>query len=164
MDSADYEVRNPFTGIDGYRCFGCDPNNGIGLGLRFRRSGDVVTAEWRPRPDLEGYPGVVHGGIQATLADEIGGWFVYAVIGTAGVTKDLSITYENPARVDDGPFRVTARSADRSPKHVVIDVEICNAAGARCAVACVTYALFSEAVARRRLAFPGAGAFVPDRS
>ncbi len=163
MGNAEYDVRNPFAGIDGYQCFGCDPNNGIGLQLRFHRSGDVVTTEWRPRGELEGYPGVVHGGIQATLADEIGGWYVYAVLGTAGVTKELSVTYETPARVDEGPFRITARSTDRSPKHVVIDVDIHNVAGARCAGARVTYVLFSEAVARKRLSFPGAEAFIPGR-
>jgi uncharacterized protein (TIGR00369 family) len=163
MRADDYDVRNPFKGIDGYQCFGCDPDNDIGLQLRFHRSGDLVSTEWRPRRELEGYPGIVHGGIQATLADEIGGWYVYAVLGTAGVTKDLAITYETPARVGDGPFRITARSGERSPKRIVIDVEIRNAAGARCAAARVTYALFSEAVARKRLFFPGAEAFVPER-
>ena len=163
MDRADYNVRNPFVGIDDYHCFGCDPHNPIGLALTFHRSGDTVTADWHARDDLQGYPGVVHGGVQATLADEIGGWFVYAVLGTAGVTRDLSVTYENPARLDEGPFRITARAADQSAKHVTIAVDIMNAAGSRCSTARVTYALFSEAVARKRLSFPGADAFIPDR-
>lgn len=164
MDRSEYDVRNPFVGTDGYQCFGCDPNNGIGLRLTFHRAGDVVTTTWSPRGDLEGYPGVVHGGIQATLADEVGSWFIYAVIGTAGVTKDLAITYESTARVDDGPFRIVAKSAERSAKHAVVEVELFNDAGVRVAVASVTYALFSEAVARKRLLFPGADAFVPGAS
>lgn len=162
MDRTDYDVRNPFVGADGYQCFGCDPHNGIGLRLTFHRSGDVVTTTWHPRGDLEGYPGVVHGGIQATLADEVGSWYIYAVIGTAGVTRDLRITYENTARVDDGPFRIVAKSTERSAKEALVEVELFNAAGVRVAVAMVTYALFSEAVARKRLLFPGADAFLPD--
>jgi len=164
MSAPNYDVRNPFVGIDGYQCFGCDPENAVGLALEFRREGDVVTTEWRPRPELEGYPGVVHGGIQATLADEIGGWYVYAIIGTAGVTKDLAITYESSARVVDGPLRIVARGLERSEKHAVIEVEIHNASGTRCAIARLTYALFSEAVARKRLFFPGREAFLPEDS
>ncbi len=162
MDRSDYDVRNPFVGAEGYQCFGCDPNNGVGLRLTFHRRDDVVTTTWHPRGDLEGYPGVVHGGIQATLADEVGSWYIYAVIGTAGVTKDLRITYENTARVDEGPFRIVAKSTERSAKQAVVDVELFNDAGVRVALASVTYALFSEAVARKRLLFPGADAFLPD--
>lgn len=161
METDHYDVRNPFVGIEGYRCFGCDPGNPIGLRLHFRREGDVVRSTWEPRHELEGYPGVVHGGVQATLADELGGWYVYAVLETAGVTKDLQITYEASARVEDGPFTIAARGIERSQKHALIEVEITNATGARCAVARLTYALFSEAVARRRLYFPGAEAFRP---
>lgn len=159
-----YDVRNPFVGIEGYSCFGCDPANPIGLALSFHRDGDVVSTSWEPRSELQGYPGVVHGGIQATLADEIGGWYVYAVIGTAGVTKDLSITYEHSAKSDEGPFTITARGLEQSAKEATIGVEIHNAVGTRCAVARLTYALFSEAVARRRLFFPGAEAFVPEEA
>lgn len=164
MSSTNYDVRNPFVGIEGYQCFGCDPENAVGLALEFHRDGDVVTTEWQPRAELEGYPGVVHGGIQATLADEIGGWYVYAVVGTAGVTKELSISYENSARVEDGPLKITARGAERSAKQAVIEVEIHNATGVRCAVARITYALFSEAVARKRLYFPGGEAFRPEQA
>ena len=160
----DFDVRNPFVGIDGYHCFGCDPNNSIGLHLSFHRTGDSVTAEWEPRHELEGYPGVIHGGVQATLADELGGWYVYAVLGTAGVTRDLSVTYEKSARVEDGPFTITARGLERSAKEAVIQVEISNRLGERCAVARLSYALFSEAVARKRLYFPGAEAFRPPGS
>lgn len=161
MAEMEYDVRNPFVGIDGYQCFGCDPENAVGLALEFHRSGDVVTTTWEPRPDLEGYPGIVHGGIQATLADEIGGWYIYAVLGTAGVTRDLSITYDSPARVAEGPFHVMARGGAHDAKHAVIDVTIENDEGTRVATARLTYALFSEAVARKRLFFPGADAFRP---
>lgn len=164
MQEPNYDVRNPFVGIEGYRCFGCDPENPIGLRLHFHRRGDVVSTTWEPRGELEGYPGVLHGGIQATLADEIGGWYVYSVLGTAGVTRDLQITYEQSARIDEGPLEIVARGVESSAKHAVIEVEIRNAGGTRCAVARLTYAIFSEGVARKRLFFPGAEAFVPPGS
>ena len=152
-------LKNPFTGIDGYRCFGCDPGSPIGLKLSFEREGDRVRSIWEPDPNMEGYPGVVHGGIQATLADEIGGWFIYAVLGTAGVTRNLEIAYEKPAQVSAGPFTIEAIEESHDRKEAVIIVSIFDSTGARIARARCTYAIFSEDVARKRFHFPGRQAF-----
>ena len=97
--------------MEDYNCFGCDPDNPIGLRLQFQLDGDEVTARWEPHPNMQGYPAVIHGGIQATLADEIGGWYVMAMLGTAGVTRSLEIQYEQPARAAEGPFLLRARDA-----------------------------------------------------
>jgi len=55
---------------DGY-CFVCGPNNPIGLKLDFRLDGEVMTTEFVSRKEHQGYMDVVHGGIIATLLDEI---------------------------------------------------------------------------------------------
>lgn len=154
-------VPNPYVGNEEYHCFGCDPENPAGLQLKFQVDGDLVWSEWTPRKLLEGYPGVIHGGIQATLADEIGGWFLHAARGTAGMTRDLSISYHNPAYANDGPFRIEARPVEESAKSAVIEVTIAGSSGTIFSTARVTYAVFSEAVARRRLSFPGREAFLP---
>ncbi len=155
------EVRNPYAGMSDYNCFGCDPGNPAGLRLRFVLEGDRLTSEWTPRKELEGYPGVIHGGIQATLADEIGGWYVHAVRGTAGMTRDLQITYHQPALAGDGPFRLEATEVDGDNRNAVIAVTISGAGGTVFSTARVTYAVFSEAVAKKRLSFPGKEAFLP---
>lgn len=158
------KVRNPYAGIAEYNCFGCDPGNAAGLRLEFFLEGDEVSSQWTPRRELEGYPGVIHGGIQATLADEMGGWYVHAVLGTAGMTRDLNITYHEPARSDDGPFRLVAR-ADKdlsNARTAVINVTISGAGGALFSTTRVTYAVFSEGVAKKRLHFPGREAFLPE--
>jgi uncharacterized protein (TIGR00369 family) len=161
MSDDSYKVNNPFVGIDGYQCFGCDPGNDIGLQLEFVKRGEKVEAIWKPDPRLQGYPGVVHGGIQATLADEIGGWFIYAVVGTAGVTRRLEVEYHASANVADGPFAVTAEADSITRKEARVRITIANGEGSVCATAVATYALFSEAVARKRLFFPGSEAFLP---
>lgn len=166
MSDTARKVRNPYAGIGEYNCFGCDPGNSAGLRLEFFLEGERVTSRWEPRKELEGYPGVIHGGIQATLADEIGGWFVHAVLGSAGVTRNLQVTYHNPARSADGPFSLTAAAAengvDENTRDAVIEVTISGASGTLFCTARVTYAVFSEAVARRRLHFPGREAFLPE--
>jgi len=159
MDHNERRILNPFAGEGQYQCFGCDPHNPIGLKLQFVLSGDEVTATWIPRPDLEGYPGMIHGGIQATLADEIGIWYVYAVYETAGITKSLEIQYRRPAMVADGPFTIRARGEREGNRYAHIHVTLLSAAGDLCAEAECVYVLFSEAMARRRFSFPGKEAF-----
>lgn len=161
MDQTKGKVPNPYVGIAGYNCFGCDPNNDNGLRLEFHRDGDIVTSTWDPRPELEGYPGVIHGGIQATLADEIGGWYLHAVHGSAGVTKQLSIQYLQPAKSEDAPFKLTARASEVGAKHATIEVTVAGASGTVFSTATCEFAVFSDAVARKRLHFPGREAFLP---
>ncbi len=52
-------------------CFACGPKNPHGLGLRFSALEDQsVGAEWRVAPGFEGFEGILHGGIVATMLDE----------------------------------------------------------------------------------------------
>jgi acyl-coenzyme A thioesterase PaaI-like protein len=55
---------------DGGHCFACGPDNPIGLRLDFRFDGDDYVADFTPGKNHEGFLGLVHGGIQATLLDE----------------------------------------------------------------------------------------------
>lgn len=162
MEPDEHPVRNPYIGHDGYHCFGCDPDNSHGLQLEFVRRGDELHSTWEPRSFHEGYPGVIHGGIQATLADEIGGWFLHVMQGTAGMTRDLRISYHQPARSDAGPFHLVAVAGRREGRNQDIEVSIRADDGTLLSTATCTYAVFSEAVARRRLSFPGREAFLSD--
>ena len=161
MKSKARRVSNPYVGHDGYHCFGCDPDNRSGLRLEFFVEGEVLKSTWEPRSELEGYPGVIHGGIQATLADEIGGWHLHAVRGQAGMTKDLQITYHKPARTTDGPFFLEAREIEASRRTVTIEIELRGTSGTVFSTTRCVYVVFSEEVARKRLSFPGKEAFLP---
>lgn len=172
MNASRTPIPNPYAGHDTYHCFGCDPRNSAGLRLTFAREGQTVVSEWTPRPELEGYPGVVHGGIQATLTDEVGAWYLHAAFGTAGVTKTLSVEYHRPAVTTDAPFLLRAHWADDVghilappepgsplPKEATILVTVHGHSGDHFCTARIVYAVFSEAVARRRFSFPGREAF-----
>ena len=154
------KVRNPYVGNNEYHCFACDPNHTSGLRLEFFIEGDVVVSHWQPTAGFEGYPGVVHGGIQATLADEIAGWYLHAVAGVAGVTKEINVKYHAPARTKDGPFRIEARAKAFETRRADIAVSITGNGGKLLTTAECRYAIFSDAVARKRLHFPGIEAFV----
>lgn len=161
MSEQEKQIPNPYEGHDRYHCFGCDPHSPVGLRLSFFRDGDVLRSRWTPRAELEGYPGVIHGGIQATLADEVGGWFIHVMKGTAGMTRDLHIEYHRPAQTSDAPFTIEATEISGDAKNCTISVEIRGASGELFSTTRCTYAVFSEAVARKRLSFPGREAFQP---
>jgi acyl-coenzyme A thioesterase PaaI-like protein len=84
-----------------HHCFGCGDANPHGLRLRFRpRVGGGVWARFSPTRDHEGYLGMTHGGILATLLDEAMSWAV-THDGDLGVTARMTLTFRQPARVGD---------------------------------------------------------------
>ncbi|HHO50948.1 MAG TPA: PaaI family thioesterase [Deltaproteobacteria bacterium] len=117
---SDRELIDPLIFGEAQRCFGCGPRNDVGMQLRFFREGDSVVTTFSPRPGWEGPPGIVHGGLQATLADELGAWTVVGLQGCFALTASLQLRYLRPARmsrpiegrgwiVDVGDSRVTVR-------------------------------------------------------
>ncbi|MBM3875646.1 MAG: PaaI family thioesterase [Verrucomicrobia bacterium] len=55
-------------------CFVCGEANPLGLGLKFETDGRVVRTQFTPRAEHIGFKQTVHGGILATLLDEIMVW------------------------------------------------------------------------------------------
>ncbi|HZS78582.1 MAG TPA: PaaI family thioesterase [Ktedonobacteraceae bacterium] len=55
---------------DYQRCFVCGQRNPYGLHLVFRLENDTVVADFSPREEHQGFPGVIHGGIVAAVLDE----------------------------------------------------------------------------------------------
>jgi len=98
------------------RCFACGARNPIGLRLVFRQEGGEIVTEYTPTPEFAGFPGVVHGGILATLLDE-------ALNRTAMLEKRwlmtarLEIRYRQAAPVGR-PLRVTARTTSSRKRMV----------------------------------------------
>lgn len=73
-------------------CFACGIENPIGLKLRFYQTADdEVTADYVAPEEYEGYPGILHGGVTATILDEAVG---RAFMGTDPVTSQFMYTAE----------------------------------------------------------------------
>lgn len=146
---------NPYREIPGYRCFGCSPDHPDGLKMEFWLDGGAVVCEWMPGDGFQGYLGVLHGGIQATLLDEIASWWVMVVLGTSGVTSSMDVKYRKPVMIADGPLHLRA-SLNRMIRNVaVISAELRNREGVLCAEAEIKYFTFREEVARRDFFYPG---------
>lgn len=50
-------------------CWGCGPNNAHGLQIKSYWSGETTVCTWQPEPHYAGWPGVLNGGILASLVD-----------------------------------------------------------------------------------------------
>jgi len=55
---------------DYQRCFVCGQRNPFGLHLVFRLDNNTIVAEFQPREEHQGFPGIIHGGIVAAVLDE----------------------------------------------------------------------------------------------
>ncbi|HHY38605.1 MAG TPA: PaaI family thioesterase [Clostridia bacterium] len=93
-------------GAEASMCFGCGSDNPWGLKLDFRDEGVKYVAEFTPRAEYQGYPGILHGGIVCTLLDESMARMLWSR-GMKLPTGKLEVRFRRPARLD-GHFRVEA--------------------------------------------------------
>ncbi|MGB9723866.1 MAG: PaaI family thioesterase [Chloroflexia bacterium] len=71
-------------------CFACGEQNPIGLHLQFTYGEGSAEASFIPERSHQGYPGLLHGGLVATLLDEAMAHAVFAAYGPA-VTGELRV-------------------------------------------------------------------------
>lgn len=74
------------------RCFGCSEINPIGLKLRFSYKDDEAVTKWVPKEEYQGWPGILHGGITATILDEVMAKLIEHK-GIWAVTGEMNIKY-----------------------------------------------------------------------
>lgn len=152
-------MHNAYADLEGYNCFGCSPVNPYGLKCKFTDEGEYVTCHWLPSENYQGFFHVLHGGIQATLIDEIASWAIFSEEKTAGVTTDLQVKYRKPVYTDQGEIRLRAKVTEKMKRLVKAKVELFNAGGELATEAEVTYMIYPEEVARKKLNWPGIEAF-----
>lgn len=155
------KIRNPFD-AEAYKCFGCSPSNPMGLKLTFEEEDGKLYASWDPLPHFQGYLNVLHGGIIATLLDEVGAWCIYVTAGTSGVTSSLTVRYLRPVYISKGTVRVEAELVMLKEKSGLYKCRLFDGEGRECAEADIEYFLYPEKIARERFHFPGREAFYED--
>ena len=155
------KIINPYAKSerDSYQCFGCSPQNPIGLQLEFWQDENGVMAKWLPRKSLEGFVNTLHGGIQATLLDEIASWAVQTQCKTVGVTSSMEISYRRPVLISEGEISLRATIREAGSRMAVVDTELLGNDGKLCASAVVKYFLFNPEKAAAEYFYPGTDAF-----
>jgi acyl-coenzyme A thioesterase PaaI-like protein len=105
-------------------CFGCSPSNESGLRLTFRRSGTRVQARYRIPDRFHGAPGIAHGGIVATILDELSCAAAVFLADRFVVTGELVIRYEHPVPVET-PLELDATIVGQThPRYAAIAASV----------------------------------------
>ena len=148
------KISNPFTRLGEFNCFGCSPKNKFGLKMVFVEEEEKIISFWQPLEYYQGYHNVLHGGIQATLMDEIASWVVFVKLKTAGVTHEMKVKYKKPLYTNEGKLKVIGKLIKHKMNLAIIKTEIKNSKDEICARGEITYYLFSKEVAQSKLSYP----------
>ncbi|UCE13516.1 MAG: PaaI family thioesterase [Candidatus Heimdallarchaeota archaeon] len=111
-----------------FNCFGCSQSNEHGLQLRFYFSEKGCFTECTIPEYLCGFDGIVHGGIIATLLDEVAAWTVISQLFRVGITTKIITEYINPVRANT-KLRVEGEISKQEEKCVVVHSTVSSIEG-----------------------------------
>ena len=104
------------------RCFVCGPGNPIGLGVQFRLENDICIAEFTPRDEHMGYPGVTHGGILFSLLDDVmANWWFLKGVRCFTAKADIRYRAETPIGT---PLRLEGRCTRQKGRLAIMAGEV----------------------------------------
>jgi acyl-coenzyme A thioesterase PaaI-like protein len=133
-------------------CFGCSPVNPIGLHLTFERDGDSVVTRFTPKGHYQGPPGILHGGLVMTAADELAAWTLIGLRERFGFTTQFETRLSRPIRMEQEVFgrgRIAKESSRIMRVHVALEQ------GGQVAMQGeISFALLDEAAATKLLGMP----------
>jgi len=87
----------PLRHVEG--CFGCSTTNPSSLGIALATTDDGAEGRVRFGAEYEGAPGLVHGGLLTTFADEVMGFMPHG--GNAiRLTAEMTIRFRRPTPLD----------------------------------------------------------------
>ncbi len=117
-------------------CFGCGALNERGLHIKSRWEGDEVVCRWQPQAHHIGYPGILYGGMIASIVDCHCLWTATAhayrragqemqegVFRYSYVTAALKVNYRKPVPIDR-PVELRARLAEFAEKKVAVHCDV----------------------------------------
>ncbi|MCD7935382.1 MAG: PaaI family thioesterase [Tannerellaceae bacterium] len=149
------KIINPWEGLDGYMCFACSPANPSGLHMEFYEDGEDIVAIWKPKAIYQGWLHTLHGGIQSTLMDELGGWIVVRKLQTTGVTSRLEAKFMKSISTEEPELVIRGRIKEQKRQVVFIESEIYNSAGEICSRSDMVYFTIPQDQAREKFHFHG---------
>jgi acyl-coenzyme A thioesterase PaaI-like protein len=124
----------------------------VGFRLRFEVEGDETVTRFVPGDRYQGPPGIMHGGLVMTLADELAAWAVIAKTGKFGFTAQLQGKLSKPARIGveiEGRARLTRET----PRIVEVETRFLQS-GAQVFSGAITFVVVDKAGAEKLLGVP----------
>ena len=112
-----------------HSCFVCGDSNAIGLKLRFQTDGQVVRTHFTPQPEHVGFKQVVHGGIIATLLDEIMVWACAVRTRRFAYCAEMTVRFLKPLQPGEEVMASGELAANRRDKIFEAKADLKNRAG-----------------------------------
>lgn len=152
-------LKNPYQSLPNYYCFGCSSDNTNGLQMCFFEEEEYIISNWQPKNHLQGFINILHGGIQATLMDEIASWVVFIKLKTAGVTSGMEVKYHKPVSTINNSLLLKAKLIALKKHTAFIHVSLLDSNNNLCSEATIQYFIYPEEMAKEKLHYPGIAAF-----
>jgi len=136
------EIENIFLDFPGYGCFACDPRNELGLRLKFFADDEKgeVFSKITPEKHLEGFPGILHGGIQCALVDEVAFWTMFDRYRKIALTTKVDMDFLRPVGASS-ELTVIGRVEEENGRRISVNVSILDSAGGVCTKSRVDYVI-----------------------
>lgn len=147
------KIINPWKGLKGYYCFGCSPENPMGVKMEFYEDGDEIVSFWKPKPEYQGWLDTLHGGIQAVLLDEICAWVIVRKLQTTGVTSKMETRYRKSISSNDTLLEIRASIQEQKRNIILVKATIYNSVKEICTEAVCTYFTFSKEKSQQEMFF-----------
>lgn len=110
-------------------CFVCGEANPHGLNLRAETDGRVVKARFVPREEHIGFKRTVHGGLIATLLDEVMVWVCAVRTKRFAYCGELNVRFLNPLEPGQETMAIAELVRDRRGRLFEAKAELRNDAG-----------------------------------
>jgi uncharacterized protein (TIGR00369 family) len=117
--------------------------------MKFLTDGETVCSRLAVPEHLCGWSRLVHGGVLATILDEVMSWAALFLLKRIALTQSMTVEFLKPVQVASA---LEARSRVRETNgrnDALMEAVITDAAGDACARASGRFKVFSPAIARR---------------
>lgn len=104
--------------------------NRAGLNLSFQAEGNTVRGPWVPRPEFAGYRNVIHGGLTATVLDEVMTWACAIAAGRFCYCAEMTVRYVRPVHPGESLTLHARLTANRRGRLFEASGELVDEAGA----------------------------------
>jgi uncharacterized protein (TIGR00369 family) len=120
-------------------CFVCGESNPMGLNLRSETDGRIVQLHFVPRAEHIGFARTVHGGIVATLLDEVMVWACAVQTKRFAFCAELNVRYVLPVRPNEPTLATAELVANRRGRIFEAKAELRTESGTVLATATGNY-------------------------
>ena len=126
------DAGRPDLVADNY-CFACGPANPKGLHLAFRFEGEEYVCDFTPAKEYQGWDDIMHGGIVATVLDEVMTRILWEK-GVGAMTAEITVRLKRPVPIGR-PATARARITEGHKRLYLTEAELLLADGSVAATA-----------------------------